>query len=80
MSETITIGIDLGTTNSSILALAKFEEANKYASNWGRLHLKWGEALLWSGDKTGAQKQFIAAHLDLTLEEKSQLPGVCSGG
>ena len=31
--------------NRSDLALAKFEEAEKYAPNWGRLHLKWGEAL-----------------------------------
>jgi tetratricopeptide (TPR) repeat protein len=60
--------------NRSDLALAKFEEAAKYAPNWGRLHLKWGEALLWSGDKAGAAKQFsIAAHLDLTSSEKSEL-------
>jgi len=26
-------------------ALAKFEEAEKYAPNWGHLHLKWGKAL-----------------------------------
>jgi tetratricopeptide (TPR) repeat protein len=58
----------------SDLALAKFAEADKYVPNWGRLHLKWGEALLWSGDKSGAQKQFaIAAHLDLTRSEKSEL-------
>ncbi|MBS0279136.1 MAG: hypothetical protein JSR81_16050 [Proteobacteria bacterium] len=58
----------------SDLALAKFAEAGKYVPNWGRLHLKWGEALLWSGDKSGAQKQFaIAAHLDLTRSEKSEL-------
>ena len=31
--------------NHSDLALAKFAEAEKYAPNWGRLHLKWGEAL-----------------------------------
>ncbi len=52
--------------NRSDLALAKFEEAAQYAPKWGRLHLKWGEALLWSGDKAGAQKQFaIAAKLHL---------------
>jgi tetratricopeptide (TPR) repeat protein len=60
--------------NRSDLALAKFAEAAKYAPNWGRLHLKWGEALLWSGNKAGAVKQFaIAAGLDLTLSEKSEL-------
>jgi hypothetical protein len=47
--------------------------ARSYAPNWGRLHLKWGEALLWSGDKVGAQKQFsIATHFDLTPSEKSE--------
>ena len=58
--------------NRSDLALAKFAEADKYAPNWGRLHLKWGEALLWSGDKDGAKKQFAtAAGLDLSPAEKS---------
>lgn len=28
---------------------AKFAEDNKYAPNWGRLHLKWGEALGYVG-------------------------------
>ena len=60
--------------NRSDLALAKFEVANKYAPNWGRLHLKWGEALLWSGDKDDARKQFtIARALDFTPSEKSEL-------
>jgi hypothetical protein len=49
----------------------RFEEANKYAPNWGRLHLKWGEALSYTGDHVGAQKQFLtAARLDLTPSEK----------
>jgi len=66
--------------NRSDLALAKFEEANKYAPHWGRLHLKWGEALLWSGDKAGAQKQVaMAAHLDLTPSEQSELARVPHG-
>ncbi|MBS0279134.1 MAG: hypothetical protein JSR81_16040 [Proteobacteria bacterium] len=66
--------------NRSDLALAKFAEANKYAPNWGRLHLKWGEALLWIGDKAGAAKQFaVAAHLDLTPSEKSELARVSHG-
>jgi hypothetical protein len=66
--------------NRSDLALAEFAQANKYASNWGRLHLKWGEALLWSGNKADAQKQFaIAASLELTPSEKSELSRVTHG-
>jgi cytochrome c-type biogenesis protein CcmH/NrfG len=60
--------------NRSDLALAKFEEAGKYAPRWGRLHLKWAEALLWSGDKLDAAKQLaIASTLDLTQSEKIEL-------
>jgi predicted Zn-dependent protease len=60
--------------NRSDLALANFEEADKYTPNWGCLRLKWGEALLWSGDKAGAAKQFhIASGLDLTASEESEL-------
>jgi Flp pilus assembly protein TadD len=66
--------------NRSDLALTKFEEANKYAPKWGRLHLKWGEALWWSGDKNSARKQFaIAAGLDLTPSEKSERTRVIHG-
>ena len=51
--------------NRSDLALAKFEEAAKYAPNWKRLHLKWGEALTYLGRKDDAAKQFaIARSLD----------------
>lgn len=63
--------------NHSDLAIAKFEEAKKYAPNWGRLHLKSAEALLWSGKNADAQKQLaIASGLDLTLPEKSELARV----
>jgi len=49
----------------------------KFAPNWGRLHLKWGEALLWSGDRDGAAKQFAqAAALSLTQAERAQLARV----
>ena len=60
--------------NRSDLALAKFEEAAKYAPNWGRLHLKLGEALLYAGHKDEAQKQFaLARQLDLTNADKAEL-------
>ncbi len=63
--------------NQSHLALEKFAEADKYAPNWGRLHLKWGEALRYVGKKDEAQKQFArAAQLDLTPSEKSELAKV----
>ena len=56
--------------NRSDLALTKFEEANKYAPRWGRLHLKWGEALNYVGKTGEARKQFaLAASLDLTPED-----------
>lgn len=46
----------------------------QYAPNWGRLHLKWGEALWWLGRKDEAAKQFAAAaKLELTQPEKTQL-------
>ncbi|MEI9932871.1 MAG: hypothetical protein WDM89_20620 [Rhizomicrobium sp.] len=67
--------------NRSDLALAKFEEAGKYAPHWGRLHLKWGEALWWAGKHDEAKKQFvIAAPLDLTASEKSELAKVSTHG
>jgi hypothetical protein len=54
--------------------LAKFTEADKYAPNWGRLHLRWGEALRYAGHKDEAQKQFtLAATLDLSAADKSEL-------
>lgn len=66
--------------NRSDLAVAKFKQANKYTPKWGRLHLKWGEALLWSGDKADAKKQFaLATSLWLTPSEKKQLAKVRHG-
>ena len=60
--------------NQSHLALAKFRQAEPLAPNWGRLHLKWGKALLYSGKKAEARKHFArAATLDLTAAEKSEL-------
>ncbi len=70
-------GETLIAKNRSDLALAKFAEANQYAPNWGRLHLKWGEALHWAGHKNEAQQQLaLAARLDLTAAEKSELAQV----
>jgi len=66
--------------NQSHLALAKFAEAEKYAPNWGRLHLKWGEALTYAGKKDEAQKQYaISAGLDLSNEDKAELAKVSHG-
>ena len=60
--------------NQSHRALAKFAEAEKYAPNWGRLHLKWGEALAYAGKPAEAKAQFArAAALDLTTSEKFEL-------
>lgn len=42
--------------NSADLALAKVEESEKYAPNWGCLHLKWAEALVYAGKNDEAKK------------------------
>ncbi len=66
-------------TRRSDLASQRFASAAKDAPNWGRLHLKWGEALLWSGDAAGAKKQFaIAGGLFLTAGERSELARVAT--
>jgi hypothetical protein len=66
--------------NQSHLALAKFAESEKYAPNWGRLHLKWGEALIYAGKRDEAKAHFLrAATLDLTLDEKAELAKVPHG-
>jgi Flp pilus assembly protein TadD len=60
--------------NRSDLALDKFKDANLYAPNWGRLHLKWGEAMIWLGRKDEAREQFaIASHLVLNDHDKVEL-------
>ena len=60
--------------NRSDLALAKFEEGDKYAPNWGRLHLKWGEALFYAGHKDEARAQYkIASTLDLSAADRTAL-------
>ena len=60
--------------NQSHLALAKFEEADKYAPNWGRLHLGWGEALMYTGKKDEARTQYQkASTLDLTAADRAEL-------
>jgi len=67
-------GEALMAKNRSDQALAKFAQANKYAPNWGRLHMKWGEALAFSGKPADAKAQFArAAALDLTPSEKAEL-------
>jgi len=70
----VTWGEALMKKNQSHKALAKFAQANQHAPNWGRLHLNWGEALRYAGKPDEAKKQFdLAARLDLTPSEKSQL-------
>ncbi|HJT42674.1 MAG TPA: hypothetical protein VJ750_04150 [Rhizomicrobium sp.] len=67
-------GEALMARNQSHLALAKFAEAEKYAPNWGRLHLKWGKALAYAGKPAEARAHFTrAAALDLTPSEKAEL-------
>jgi hypothetical protein len=60
--------------NLSNLALAKFEDADKYVANWGRVHIKWGEALGYIGRKDEARAQYrIALTLDLSVADKAEL-------
>ena len=47
--------------NRSDLALEKFEDANEYVPNWGRLHMKWGEALGFVGRREEARAQYRIA-------------------
>jgi hypothetical protein len=50
------------------------------AANWGRLHLRWGEALVYAGKRDAANAQFASAALrDLTPSEKSELASVSHG-
>src|SRR5581483_2073984 len=74
-------GEALVAKNRSDLALDKFAEAARYAPNWGRLHLKWGEALLWLGRRTEARQQFIAASgLDLSPSDRVVLRRLITAG
>ncbi len=41
--------------NRSHLALAKFAQAEKLAPNWGRLQLKWGQALAYARQAGGSE-------------------------
>jgi Flp pilus assembly protein TadD len=67
-------GEALMARNQSHLALAKFSEAEKYAPNWGRMHLKWAEALVYAGKADEAKVHFArAARLDLTPTDKAEL-------
>jgi|SRR5579871_88993 len=60
--------------NRADLAVAKFAEASRDAPDWGRLHLKWGEALYYAGNKVEAKAQFEIAHrLDLSAAERAAL-------
>jgi hypothetical protein len=60
--------------NRSDLALEKFAEAARSAPNWGRLHLKWGEALWYTGNREAAAEHFAKAEtLWLFPDEKDEL-------
>ena len=58
-------------------AAAKFAEAAPFAPQWGRLHLKWGEALAKLGNADEAKVHWRnAAGLDLTPAERLTLAKV----
>jgi hypothetical protein len=58
----------------SDLAPAKFVDADGYAPNWGRLHMKWGEALGYVGRKDEARARYqIASSPDLSVADKAEL-------
>lgn len=55
------------------LELAKFADAEKYAPNWGRLHLKRGETLVYAGKKDEAKAHFArAVQRNLTAADKAE--------
>ena len=55
-------------------ATRKFEEAARYAPRWGRLHLRWGEALGGSGAAADARTHWrAAATIDLSAAERAAL-------
>jgi hypothetical protein len=48
---------------------------HKYAPHWGRLHLKLGEAQVYTGSAKEAKEQFArAAQLDLARLKRRSLP------
>ena len=71
------MGEALIAKNRFDLALAKFAGAEKYAPNWGRRHLKWGEALIYAGKPGEGKKQFVVASgLDLSSAASAELARV----
>jgi len=67
----------LGDAPAADKALA---DAARLAPRWGRLHLKWGEALARQGRAADARAQFaLAAALDLTPAERTELAAVRHG-
>ncbi|MDB5454233.1 MAG: hypothetical protein JWO33_2811, partial [Caulobacteraceae bacterium] len=55
-------------------AVAKFEQASRHAPRWGRLHMKWGEALAKLGKAAEAKARFAAAAgMDLKPAERAEL-------
>jgi len=74
----------IGLEGEALLALGEprgasqmFAQAAELTPRWGRLHLKWGEALAARGKATEAQAKWrAAARMDLTAAERAELVAV----
>ena len=67
-------GEALLASGDAVGAAARFGAAAQYAPNWGRLHLKWGEALAGQGRAADARAQFrVAAGLYLSAPDRAEL-------
>jgi len=73
INDLVKLAVGIGAAFIAVAAA----EAAKVAPNWGRLHLKRGEALLYSGRGGEAEKQFaIASNLDLSASDRAALARV----
>ena len=61
-------------------AAAKFAQAQPLAPRWGRLHLKWGEALARLGRAEAARAKWrAAAGMDLSAVDRAALKALRTG-
>ena len=61
-------------------AAARFSKAAQFAPRWGRLHLKWGEALAKLGKADEARAKWGAASgMDLTPTERARVTALIAG-